>query len=252
EGPVQGTRHDAAQPGRGRLDDRPAAARLARSGRLGAHRPVAGAAHPVRVRRGLRCAGRAGSGHRGLRLGADHRRPPRVRARRAGRSPPGRGGLRRHHRRRARRHGGGQQGGERGGRCQRGAGDRAALRGRAEPVGRQGHQLPLLLRPQDHVREVQPRLRGAAGRARHLRRALRGADARADPEGDLVPGGAARQRLLAGPGRLAAHHRPRGGEDQRPGPRHVHRHRRRRPGRGAHGQGPSGPHRDARGRAAGV
>ena len=37
----------------------------------------------------------------------------------------------------------------------------------AQPVGRQGHQLPLLLRAQDDVRQVRPGLRRAARRARH-------------------------------------------------------------------------------------
>ena len=67
-----------------------------------------------------------------------------------------------------------------------------------QPVGRHRHQLPLLLRPQDDVREVLPGLRRAARRPRHPRRAVRGADAGADPEGHLVPGRAARRRLLAG------------------------------------------------------
>ena len=76
-----------------------------------------------------------------------------------------------------------------------------------QPVRQPGHQLPLLLRPQDDVREVRPGLRRDAGRLRHPRRAVRGADLGADPQGHLVPGGAVRQRLLAGPAGLAALHR---------------------------------------------
>ena len=54
-----------------------------------------------------------------------------------------------------------------------------------------GRQLPLLLRPQDDVREVLPGLRRAARRLRHPRRAVRGADAGADAEGHVVPDRAA-------------------------------------------------------------
>ena len=81
---------------------RPAAARLARPVRLGAHRPVAGDADPGRVRRGLRRAGRARAGDRGVRLGAHADRPPVVRHRRGAGPQAGRGRVRRHHRRRAR------------------------------------------------------------------------------------------------------------------------------------------------------
>ena len=84
---------------------------------------------------------------------------------------------------------------------------RAALRVRPQPVGRHRHQLPLLLRPQDDVREVRPGLRRAARRPRHPRRAVRGADPGADPEGHrrsrIVLLGT---RLLARPARLAARH----------------------------------------------
>ena len=54
--------------------------------RLGAHRPVAGAADPGRVRRGLRRAGRARPGDRRLRLGPHAARPPDVRPGRAARA----------------------------------------------------------------------------------------------------------------------------------------------------------------------
>ena len=42
------------------------------------------------------------------------------------------------------------------------------------------------------------------GRVRHVRRAVRGADAGPDPQGDLVPGGAVRFGVLAGAARLAS------------------------------------------------
>ena len=103
---------------RDQVDDRhhrPAAARLPRPDRLGAHRPVAGAADPDRVRRGLRRARRARAGDRGVRLGPHHapttRRTPL--AERLGRAA-GRGRLRGDHRRRPGRDGGRQQGRQRG------------------------------------------------------------------------------------------------------------------------------------------
>ena len=91
---VQGPGHPAPRPGR-RQHHRPAAARLARPHRLGARRPVAGPAHPGRVRRRLRRAGRARARDRGLRLGPDAARPSDVRpgpaaGRRAGRPPASR------------------------------------------------------------------------------------------------------------------------------------------------------------------
>ena len=174
-------------PGR-RHHHRPAAARLPRPDRLGAHRPVAGAADPGRVRRGLRRAGRARAGDR-----VSSARPapsPTTRTTPIGEEVGRRladGRLRGDHRRRPGRDGGGQQGRQRGRRRQRRPRHRAALRVRPQRVGRHRHQLPLLLRPQDDVREVLPGLRRAARRPRHPRRAVRGADAGADPEGDVVP-----------------------------------------------------------------
>ena len=92
----------APQPG-ATQHDRPATARLARVDRLGAHRPVAGAADPVGVRRGLRHARRARAGDQRVRLGADHASTTRCtpRACELGRALA-RGRLRGHHRRRAR------------------------------------------------------------------------------------------------------------------------------------------------------
>ena len=87
---------------------------------------------------------------------------------------------------------------------------------RAQRVGRHRHQLPLLLRPQDDVREVRPGLRRPARRLRHPRRAVRGAHPGPDPQGHPVPGRAVRQRLLGRPGRLAARHRARPRQDLEP------------------------------------
>ena len=68
-----------------------------------------------------------------------------------------------------------------------GLGHRAALRGGPQRVRRPRRQLPLLLRAQDDVRQVRPGLRRPAGRLRHPRRAVRGGDPGADPEGHELP-----------------------------------------------------------------
>ena len=62
-----------------------AAARQQGLGRLAAHRPVAGHAHPERVRHRLRGAGRGRPGGQRVRLGAHPPRPPDLPARRPGR-----------------------------------------------------------------------------------------------------------------------------------------------------------------------
>ena len=120
-----------------------------------------------------------------------------------------------------------------------------------QPVGRQGHQLPLLLRPQDDVRQVRPGLRRAARRPRHLRRALRGADARADrrrspPSRSCCIGTAYWQGLLdwlrdtvLAEGKISA-----GDLDM------LVAHRRRRRGGGADGRRPRRPVAHPRARAA--
>ncbi|CAA9285213.1 MAG: LOG family protein, partial [uncultured Friedmanniella sp.] len=230
-----GTRAAGGRAG-ARHHHRPALAGRQRVGGLAAHRPLAGAAHPVRVRGGLRHARRAGARRQRLRLRAHLARGPGLRPGRAARPPAGRGRAGRHHRRRARDHGGGQQGRRRGRRGVGGAGHRAALRVRAEPARQPGHQLPLLLRPQDDVRQVRAGLRRDARRVRHPRRAVRGAHAGADAEGDLVPGRAVRHRLLAGTARLVPRHRAaaRLGRPARPRSAAAHRRPRRgrRPGQG--------------------
>ena len=65
----------------GGVDDRPAAAGPPRPDRLGAHRPVAGAAHPERVRRGLRPARRAAARGQRVRQRPHAARPPALRRR---------------------------------------------------------------------------------------------------------------------------------------------------------------------------
>ena len=81
------------------------------------------------------------------------------------RARPGR--VRGHHRRRAGRDGGGQQGRARGRRALGRARHRAAVRAGHEPVGRDRHRLPVLLRPQDDVRQVRAGVLRAARRLRH-------------------------------------------------------------------------------------
>ena len=55
-------------------------------------------------------------------------------------------------------------------------------------VRRSRRRVPLLLRAQDHVREVRRRLRHPARRLRDARRAVRGADADPDGQGPPLPG----------------------------------------------------------------
>ncbi len=110
--------HPAGRPG-APDDHRPAAARRSTAraaSRLAAHRPLAGAADPERVRRGVRCAGRAGPGGQRLRLRPHHAGRPRPTSWASRWAGPRRGRLRGDHRWRPRRHGGGQQGRLRGGR----------------------------------------------------------------------------------------------------------------------------------------
>ena len=171
-------------------DDRPAAARPARPHRLGAHRPVAGAAHPERVRRGLRPARRAAARGQRLRQRPHPARPPALRGRRRGSAP----------------------------RCRRPAtrsspaagpgAMEAANRGRvARPVACRsgsGIELPFeqelnewvdvgitfryfFVRKTMFVKYAQAFVI-LPGRLRHPRRAVRGADPRADPQGHPLPG----------------------------------------------------------------
>ena len=84
------------------------------------------------------------------------------------------------------------RGAQRGRRAVGRARHRAAVRAGHERLRRPRRQLPLLLRPQDDVREVRRGLRRAARRLRHVRRAVRGADAGADAQGHRVPDRAGR------------------------------------------------------------
>ena len=84
-------------------------------------------------------------------------------------------------------------------------GHRAAVRAGPQRLRRRRHQLPLLLRPQDDVRQVRPGLRLLARRLRHPRRAVRGPHPGPDPEDHPVPGRADGHRVLAGPARLGRH-----------------------------------------------
>ena len=115
------------------------------------------AAHPVRVRRGLRHAGRAAAGGQRLRLGPQQPDSPECEAAERLGAALARAGY-------AVITGGGpgvmeaaNQGRQRGRRPLGRPGHRAAVRAGHEPVGRPRHRLPLLLRPQDHVRQVRRR-----------------------------------------------------------------------------------------------
>ena len=80
------------------------------------------------------------------------------------------------------------------------------------------------------------------GRLRHLRRAVRGAHPRADPEGHVVPDRAGRHGLLVRPRRLAPLHGAGRRQGLRGRPGHVPGHRRRRRGGRGDGAGAAGPH----------
>ena len=171
----------APRPGRHR-HHRPAAARLPRHQRLGAHRPVAGAADPGRVRRGVRRAGRArGRRSRSSAPPAPPEDHPHFAAGRAGRPAAGRGRLRGDHRRRPGRDGGRQQG-----RVARPAGSASVSASScpSRPASTRGSTSGInfryfFVRKTMFVKYSQGFV-VAARRARHPRRAVRGADARPD------------------------------------------------------------------------
>ena len=144
-----------------------------------------------------------GPGGQRVRLRPHAAATPGVRAGRGARAGAGRRRLRRDHRRRSGRHGGRQQGRLRGRRASVGLGIELPFEQGMNQWVDIGHQLPLLLRPQDDVRQVRAGVRRAARRLRHLRRAVRGADAGADrgrsPRSRWCCVGT---RVLAGPDRL--------------------------------------------------
>ena len=81
---------------------------------------------------------------------------------------------------------------------------RAAARAGAEPLREPLDRLPLLLRAQDDVRQVLGGVRRLPRRLRHARRAVRGADADPDRQGQALPGRALRLGVLERPARLDA------------------------------------------------
>ena len=110
--------------------------------------------------------------------------------------------LRGDHGRRARDHGGGQPRRQRGRRALDRLQHRAAARAVAQPLRESLDRLPLLLRAQDDVRQVLGGVRRLPGRLRHARRAVRGADADPDRQGQALPRRALRLRVLERAARL--------------------------------------------------
>ena len=165
---------------------------------------LAGAGDYGRVRRGDRTAARRAARGFDVRQRAHQAGPSVLRQGRAHRAAAVRRRLRRDLRRRSRTHG------SRESRRVRGqvAGDRpqhpaAAREGRQRVPGRR-LRLPLLLRAQDDVRALRVRLRRAARRLRHARRAVRVPHAGADRQEPAHSDHPRRRRLLARPRRLDA------------------------------------------------
>ena len=137
---------------------------------------------------GFEALGGGGPRGRGVRLGAHGRGQRGVRARAARRRGARRCRVRGHHGRRAGRDGGGQPRRPRGGRPVDRLQHRAAARAAPQPVRRPVGRVPLLLRPQDDVREVLRRVRDHARRVRDARRAVRGDHAHPDRQDPRLPG----------------------------------------------------------------
>ena len=109
-----------------------------------------------------------------------------------------------HHRRRPRPDGGREPGLSRGCGFSIGCNSSCRASSGSNPVGRPRRRVPLLLRPQDDVREVRGRLRDPARRLRHARRVLRGGDPDPDGQDPPLPGLPGGHGVLGRPVRLAA------------------------------------------------
>src|SRR5699024_3169875 len=92
-------------------------------------------------------------------------------------------------------------------------GHRAPAGTGGQPLGRPGPALPVLLRPQDDVRQVHAGVRVHPRRVRHARRVLRGHHAGPDGQDHQVPDRAAGRGLLEPAGRLDPGHAGRAGHD---------------------------------------
>src|SRR6266542_2243315 len=204
------------------------------------HRPLAGAADPLRIRGRFRRPGLHPSGGERVRLRPDRLRGSVLRGGTRGRRRARSGRSRRDHRGRARCDGSRQQRMPRSrwpiGRVQH----RAAVRAGHERVRRSGHRLPVLLRSQDDVRQVRRGLRGLPGRFRDAGRAVRGAHPDPDRQGAPLPRRSVRLELLVRTGGLAPPARPGRRNDRSGGYGAVPCLRRPGRGRAAH-QGSAGP-----------
>ena len=167
---------------------------------------MARTAHPRRVRRGLRCACACWRGRLGvwLRAPASGQRLLRGRRRSGARvRQPRCGGD---HRGRPWNHGGCEQGGARSRWHFDWLQHRAPSRAGFQRIRESERRRPLLLRAQDHVREVLDSLRRLPGRVRNARRAFRVSHSDSDREDRAVPGRPVRERLLGRTDRLDSNH----------------------------------------------
>ena len=200
--------------------------------RVPGHRPVARAAHPGRVRRGLRRHGRGRpGGHASSARPGRSPTTPIYELARDARRDARRGRLRGHHRRRPGDHGGRQSrlpGGRRPvGRLQHRAAPRA---GRSTRTSTSASSSATSSRARSMFVKYADALRHPARRLRHARRAVRGADPHPDAQDPPLPGHPRRHGVLGRAARLDPRRARAGGADRAGGPRPAAPDR--RPGRG--------------------